>query len=102
MLSQRRPIGTSQKSSNGKVSGFVISNKEGSSLSKKCSNELPFRRKNLYIVFPKVVIFPIVVEFGGPVGNFHNYQGNYIFQGCLSKLLSEGGIHSLDRETKIV
>ena len=99
MLSQRRPVGTSQKSSDGKVSGFVISNKEGSSLSKKCSNEW---RKNLYIVFPDVVIFPIVVEFGRLTDNFHNYQGTYIFQGCLSKLLSEGGIRSLDRETKIV
>ena len=59
-------MGTGRRSSNGKVNGFVISNKEGSSLSKKCSNEW---RKNLYIVFPEVVISPIVVEFGGPADN---------------------------------
>ena len=77
---------TDQKSSDDKVSGFMILSKNGV-FCEKCLN-IPYLLIDecLYSICETVICLitvPIVEEFGGFGGNFHNRHGIYLIWTCV-------------------
>ena len=78
---------TNQKSSDDKVSGFVIPSKKEVISEKKCLN-LPYLLIDecLYSIRETVICLitvPIVEESGGFGGNFHNRHESYLIWTCV-------------------
>ena len=83
ILSQKRPVGTGQKSSDDEVSEFVIPNKKGmiSEIKMKKMNPYLLIEECLYSMCEMVICLVtvlIVEESGGFGGNFHNRHGSYL------------------------